>query len=94
MIRYPEEVMVTSTDQAIIYDHITIERCRQETLKDEGKFPWPLADAAPSPAEKLAVLAEEFGEVAKAVCEGGRENLREELVPVAACCVAWLESMR
>ncbi len=80
--------------QAGIVEDVTSERYRQEDLKAGGKFPWTLADAAPSSAEKLAVLAEEFGEVAKAVCEGDRENLREELVQVAACCVAWLDSLR
>ena len=38
------------------------------------------------------VLAEEFGEVARAVLENNPEELRRELVQVAAVCVAWLES--
>lgn len=40
---------------------------------------------------RLAVLAEEFGEVAHAVLEADFGNLSEELVQVAAVCVAWLE---
>ncbi len=47
---------------------------------------------------KVAVLAEEAGEVARAVLDagiGGRggTSLRAELVQVAAVAVAWLESM-
>ena len=50
------------------------ERMRQETLKLEGKFPWTaneLSSAVESitDCERLAVLAEEFGEVAKIVTE-------------------------
>lgn len=40
---------------------------------------------------KLAVLAEEFGEVARAILERDEVNLREELVQVAAVTIAWLE---
>ena len=51
------------------------------------------------PARKLgqlkrnAILGEEVGEVARAILERDKENLREELVQVAACCVAWLEEI-
>jgi hypothetical protein len=57
--------------------------------------------------EKLAVLGEEFGEVSKEVVEeiiandrlepakaaASRSKLRKELLEVAACCVAWVESL-
>lgn len=43
---------------------------------------------------KVTVLAEEFGEVARAVLESDGPNLEEELVQVAAVCVAWLEERR
>jgi hypothetical protein len=50
--------------------------------------------------DRLAVLAEEFGEVAKEVCNlmAGADPrvkalLREELVQVAAVCVAWIEGL-
>jgi NTP pyrophosphatase (non-canonical NTP hydrolase) len=75
-----------------IFDAIFEERRRQEFLKSQGKFPWTCADAAPA-SMKLAVLAEEFGEVAKEVCDQRWDLLRDELVQVAAVCVAWLESM-
>ncbi|MCL6600641.1 hypothetical protein [Alicyclobacillus macrosporangiidus] len=48
----------------------------------------------------LVVLAEEFGEVAKALYEYHQdptadryEELKEELVQVAAVCVRWLEHL-
>jgi NTP pyrophosphatase (non-canonical NTP hydrolase) len=43
--------------------------------------------------KSLVILAEEFGEVARAVYEGDYENLEEELVQVAAVCWAWLETL-
>lgn len=51
----------------------------------------------------LAILAEEFGEAGKAVCEqlgtkysklALRENLEIELVQIAAVCIAWIECLR
>ncbi len=51
----------------------------------------------------LSILAEEFGEVSKAVCEqmqknhhplALRENLEIELIQVAAVCVQWIECLR
>lgn len=38
------------------------------------------------------ILAEEFGEVARAVLENDGPNLRAELVQVAAVAIAWLQS--
>lgn len=74
------------------------ERWRQEDLKRDGEIPWSCADLVPD-AEKLVVLAEEFGEVSREVCEGlsGKPTdvkaLREELIQVAAVCVAWVEAI-
>lgn len=39
----------------------------------------------------LAILAEEFGEVARAFLDKNPENLKEELLQVAAVAVVWLE---
>jgi len=98
------------------------ERVRQEELKDLGKFLWTCADneitivtdggssmsRLVTDAEKLVVLGEEFGEVAKEVMENiigldmqesaananaGKLKLRKELIQVAAVCVAWVESI-
>lgn len=42
----------------------------------------------------LSVLAEEFGEVAKAINEGDHENLKEELVQLASVCLRWYEGLK
>lgn len=42
------------------------------------------------PGDKLAILAEEFGEVARAILEGNPSELRSELAQVAAVSAAWL----
>jgi NTP pyrophosphatase (non-canonical NTP hydrolase) len=82
-----------------ITEQIVNERRRQERLKEEGKFPWTLAAVGPSPEAKLAVLSEEFGEVAREVSEhltGKRlasVRLRTELIQIAAVCVAWVEAL-
>lgn len=65
---------------------------------------WYIGGPRLSNAEKLAVLTEEVGEVAEAIVQSidnGRfvrgkhaDNLREELLQVAAAAVAWAESIR
>lgn len=40
----------------------------------------------------LTILAEEFGEAATAILEQDQENLREELVQVAAVAIAMVEA--
>ena len=77
------------------------ERRRQEQLKKEGKFYFDCGEKAVSHIRKLAVLSEEFGEVAKLICDLDSsvkptfttEELRKELIQVAAVCVAWVESL-
>jgi hypothetical protein len=80
------------------------ERKRQERLKETGKFKFTCAGIEMTPAEKFAVLGEEFGEVAREVLtqpddaiahdtKGSREGLRSELIQVAAVAVAWVESL-
>lgn len=110
---------VSSTELVLIA--VGEERERQEALVKAGKFFWtcgathrPLAQSRsnnhPQPitnAEKLAVLAEEFGEAAREVTEeiiardrddkkhelASRNRLRKELIQVAAVCVAWVEAL-
>ena len=66
---------------------ITDERDRQDNIwgqQDGDDKTW------------LPILAEEFGEVARAMLQQDGEasgNLREELVQVAAVCVAWVEAI-
>ena len=77
----------------LVYAEIDAERERQRA-KWGGAHAWGTGDcssAAVMVPIKLAVLAEEFGEVARAVLEQDRAALRRELVHVAAVAVAWLE---
>lgn len=67
------------------------ERWRQECKVQTGKIPWDCADPSVEDDRKLAVLGEEFGEVAKALIEG--DGLRDELIQVAAVALAWAESL-
>jgi len=74
-----------------VYVLVDEERDRQETIRaalprasDPG-LDWPL---------KLAALVEEVGEVARAINDNLTGNqLRAELVQVAAVACAWIESM-
>src|SRR5262245_42449470 len=59
--------MNMNTDEVLL--EVSEERMRQETLKEQGKFLFSCADKGLSEAEKLAVLQEELGEVAKEVVE-------------------------
>jgi len=52
-----------------ILNEIGDERQRQEKLRREGKFLWTCAEPHKDNSQKLAVLAEEFGEIAKEVTE-------------------------
>lgn len=80
---------------------IVQERLRQEKLKKEGRFKHSLADVPGlTDPEKLAILMEEVGEVARAVSEArGNVNdkhnndLLDELTQVAALCMAWMEAL-
>jgi len=81
------------------HDEIDDERHRQERLKKEGRFKHTCRDPEMSDEERLAVLVEEVGEVARAVLEAKKlandvhgKALTKELVQVAAVAVAWLES--
>lgn len=79
------------------------ERARQEQKceekRQEGQLWRTCADPAMSDEEKLAVLTEEVGEVARELCEARAArrppaaNLKTELVQVAAIAVAWIEAL-
>jgi NTP pyrophosphatase (non-canonical NTP hydrolase) len=95
---------LTSSYPAIV-EMVCAERIRQEKLRASGKFQWTCATIFPEgptiqPEAKLAVLAEEFGEVARHVTEQLIDRsryqpvkMREELVQIAAVCVAWAEAI-
>lgn len=70
---------------------IDSERARQEGLRASGKF--TCADPLTGNMCKLPVLLEEVGEVAKAINERNRAEMKKELVQVAAVAVAWLEAL-
>lgn len=79
---------------------ISVERDRQEELKEAGRFVFTCADEEMGDSMKFLVLAEEVGEVARALLndkflatDAVRRDLREELVQVAAVCVAWVECL-
>jgi NTP pyrophosphatase (non-canonical NTP hydrolase) len=76
-----------------VLGEVALERVRQDELQKAGKFAWTCATRHVTDDCKLKVLVEEIGEVARALCEGDRANLREELVQCAAVCVAWCESL-
>lgn len=76
------------------------ERVRQERLRQEGRFRLTCASAEMEEGEKLGVLLEEVGEVARAFLEKRRlandvhgKDLRKELLQVAAVCTAWVEAL-
>ncbi len=77
-----------------IFAAITAERARQ-SAKWAGEHDWGhgdcSSDGVPVPV-KVAVLAEECGEVAREALDGTL-GLKDELVQVAAVAVAWLESL-
>lgn len=84
-----------------IFANIEHERIRQEQLKVEGRSEFTCADQSMNPLAALAVLTEEIGEVAKAVLVTEKlsqgtaddDNLRTELIQVAAVAVAWIEKL-
>lgn len=77
-------------------------RRRQDVLKAAGRFEYTCADDGLTLTEKLAILAEEFGEVAREVNTNDRRRLArdtdgtdaallKEVTQVAAVSVAWME---
>lgn len=81
-------------------DHAVAEVQRQDDLARAGKFGGTHVMPGGSDLERLAVLAEEFGEASIEVCKGievnrqvRREGLRDELVQVAAVALAWVAAI-
>lgn len=84
----------------VVLDDVRAERRSQEFHREQGKFKYTCADLGIDDLERLAVLTEEVGEVARAVLEHmelvndlGDTDLRKELVQVAAVAVAWIEAL-
>lgn len=84
-----------TADLYAIFADITAERERQQD-KWGHVHDWGKGDcSSPYVPEvvKVAVLAEECGEVARAVLDRDDTALRTELTQVAAVAVAWLEHL-
>jgi hypothetical protein len=86
-----------------VLERITAERQRQEELRDAGRFEHTCGDVPGlANTEKLAVLTEEVGEVAREVLtaaelvhdgQPNRRKLAEELTQISAISAAWLEAL-
>lgn len=63
-----------------------------DVLEERGRQDAKWGEQNHSDERWLAILAEEFGEVAKDVVER-RPGLRTELIQTAAVCVAWIECL-
>lgn len=81
--------------RAEVFAAIEAERVRQ-SIRWSPPHAWGQGDCSSSNVKsivKVAVLTEEVGEVARAVLEHDEEQLRAELIQVAAVAVAWLEAL-
>jgi len=80
--------------RAAIFEDINAERARQAE-RWSAPHRWGRGDCSSSEVDetvKASVLAEECGEVSRAVLDADHEALRRELIQVAAVAVAWLET--
>lgn len=78
-----------------VFAAITAERARQ-AAKWAGPHFWGIGDCSSGDVDilvKLAVLTEECGEVSRAVLDAKPDDLRTELIQVAAVATAWLEGL-
>ena len=69
-----------------------LEKVKDERKRQDRKW----GQSNHSPLQWIAILAEEQGEVARAIIDGRTpdyENYEEELIQVAAVCVAAVESL-
>jgi NTP pyrophosphatase (non-canonical NTP hydrolase) len=71
-------------DTVLVVEDVMSERFRQDQK-------WGPSRQRPAPA--LVVLVEEVGEVANAMQDGTEEELRAELIQVAAVAVAMVEAL-
>jgi HAMP domain-containing protein len=86
---------------AEVMEDIATERARVRRLIKAGKFRDSLDSTALSGSDKLAIVTEELGEVAKEVVEmredrdyslTRRRKLRTELTQLAGTAIAWLRT--
>lgn len=78
------------------------ERKRQLVLKAQGRFEYTASDDGITDAQRLAMIVEEVGEVARNVLardgmvtdgDASDAELRKELCQVAALCASWMERL-
>jgi NTP pyrophosphatase (non-canonical NTP hydrolase) len=69
-------------NQVDILNAILKERKRQDVLHPNNKK-----------SAYLSIVVEELGEVAKELQENNKEQLKEELIQLAASVVRWLENV-
>lgn len=86
--------------RAEVLAQVSAERDRQEGFVASGRFAATCAAPAMFDGERLAVLIEEVGEVARCILEKVElandkhgKDLRAELIQVAAVAVAWVEGL-
>jgi len=84
--------MINQALEHVLAD-IREERRRQELLFKAGKIPFNCADPNVDEGQKLPVLVEELGEVAKAIQDVDYDQVRIELIQLAAVATAWAESL-
>lgn len=75
-------------DPDLLFKEVIEERVLQD-VKQGGQ---PGVDRIDDP-HYAAVLGEEYGEVCRAWLEGKRDELRTELIQVAAVALAWVEEL-
>lgn len=81
-------------------DSAVVEVWRQDELARQGRFGGTHVMPGGTDLQRLAVLAEEFGEMSIEVCKAitvdgqvRRPGLRDELVQVAAVALAWIAAI-
>ena len=90
--------MTTPNRTDFVLTSVELERQRQDILIEAGAIPYDLTDVTVDDLNKLSVLMEEVGEVARELNEIAPEinhlsALYNELVQVAAVATAWAESI-
>ena len=78
------------------FEHISVSALNAEIMRAIAKHGWQQTPLNPdmSENEKLIILVEEIGEVARAMTydEGDPDKLTKELIQVAAMALAWAEA--
>lgn len=72
----------------------TLTAIRAEQVRAQRKHgDLSMSGASMNDAQRVVVLSEELGELARAVLDGDRDSLRAELVQLAGAAMAWAERL-